>query len=120
MGYVMGIEELTWKVLKREVKIDAMDSYTLYYIYSIMIALKQRLISAREKYPEELQPLKPIIELVDELIENIYPRVKDMDICYAVLESSEQIAKAASKRIFGKIVRKIAGNQQSFLLFLNP
>ena len=116
----MDVEEVTWKVLRREVKIDRLDSYMLYYVYSALIDLKRRLISAQVKYPEELQPLKPIIELVDELIENIYPRVKDMDICYAVLESSEQIAKAASKRIFGKIVRKIAGDQQSFLLFLNP
>lgn len=107
MGHIMDIEELTWKILRREVKIDTLDSYTLYYVYSILLALKRRLISAREKYPEELQPLKPMIELVDELIENIYPRVKDMDICYAVLEASEQIAKATSKRVFEKIVRKI-------------
>ena len=98
----MDVEEVTWKVLRREVKIDRLDSYMLYYVYSALIDLKRRLISAQVKYPEELQPLKPIIELVDELIENIYPRVKDMDICYAVLESSEQIAKATSKRIFGK------------------
>ncbi len=102
----MDIEELTWKVLRREVEIDSLGEYTLYYMYSILMDLKRRLISAQEKYPEELQALKPIIELVDELIEDIYPRVKNMDVCYAVLESSINIAKATSKRVFEKIVRK--------------
>jgi len=102
----MDIEELTWKALRREVGIDSLGEYTLYYMYSILMDLKRRLISAQEKYPEELQALEPIIELVNELIEDIYQRVKNMDICYAVLEASINIAKTVSKRVFEKLLKR--------------
>ena len=101
----MNIEELPWKVLNQEISFDKIDNFTLYFVYSILIELRLRLIKAREKYGDELgESLSPIISNINKLIEEIHPKIKDMDICYAVLEASMRLTDTVSGKIFEKIL----------------
>jgi len=41
---------------------------------------------------------------VNKLIGKIYPKIKDLDICYAVLEVSIKVSNTVSRKIFEKFM----------------
>jgi len=101
----MRIEDVVWGLLKEEIKINELDEYTLYYTYSTLIELRNLIIKVLEKYGDELGDyLFPVLNTVNKLIDKIYPKIKDLDICYTVLEVSIKVSNTVSRKIFEKIM----------------
>ena len=99
----MRIEDVVWGLLKEEIKINELDEYTLYYTYSTLIELRNLIIKVLEKYGDELGDyLFPVLNTVNKLIDKIYPKIKDLDICYTVLEVSIKVSNTVSRKIFEK------------------
>jgi len=107
----MNLEEIIWRLLSGEAsskELKRFNDYELYYIYSILYKLRNRINESLKKYQVELSDyLLPLLKIIDEYISEIYPRVKNMYICYALQEASDKLSKKVAGRIFEKILMKI-------------
>jgi len=44
----MRIEDVVWGLLKEEIKINELNEYTLYYVYSTLIELRNLMVKVLE------------------------------------------------------------------------
>lgn len=102
----MRIEEVVWSLLEGRIRTNELDDYTLYFAYSTLYKLKRRFENMYKKYKDIGlgNYVKPIIDEVDKALKKLHPRIKGIDVCYAVEEASVEIANNVASETLRKLM----------------